>query len=97
MTLEEILEQCSYKPGYSLRIQDPDGIKKLVVSAKVYNSRERDDLEETYISMDFAVPTSELPERDWMKFIRFCILSLEVHEIDEWLYYKGERPYDPHV
>ena len=47
--------------------------------------------------MNWPVPQGPLPEKDWLKFIQWCCITLEVHEAREMLRYKGEIPFDPHV
>ena len=93
MRLEDVLAECAYKPGYRLSIQEGD-VRRLVVHAKVDDSRAP---EKTNISMNWPIPSGDLPEKDWLKFIRWCLISLEIHEAGEWLRYKGGIPYDPHV
>jgi hypothetical protein len=93
LRIEDILTQCAYKPGYSLRILEGSP-RRLFVGASVNDSR--DGVTPIHISMDFPIPDGELCERDWLKLVRFSILSLEVHELGEWFTYKGKALYDPH-
>lgn len=37
-----------------------------------------------------------LGEKAALYMIRLCIQDLEMHEIDEWIMYRGEKIYDPH-
>lgn len=32
----------------------------------------------------------------WLAFIRHCLITLAVHEVDEWFAYDGELVNDPH-
>ena len=93
MRIEDVLAQCAYKPGYLLLLREGSP-RRLVVGASVNDSR--DGVTPIHISMDFPIPDGDLCERDWLKLLRFSILSLEVHELEEWLTYKGNALYDPH-
>ena len=97
LKFEEVLKHCDYKKEFSLRIREGKP-RKLVLAAKLPDSVTRDG-QIIDISMDFAIPQDDegLSERDWLKVIRWAIVSLEMHEVDEWLTYKGEQPYDPHT
>lgn len=96
MKLEEVLENITYAPGYRLSINEDGHIRRLILHAKVEDSHgvEKNPVN---VSCAYAVPHGDLPERDWLKLIRFALISLAVHEVDEWLHYKGEIPWDPHT
>ena len=93
MELEDVIKNVTYKPGYRLSIQKGEP-RRLVLYARVTCSRTGESRD---ISMNWPVPQGKIPEKDWLKFIRWCCICLEVHEAEEMLHYKGEIPYDPHV
>ena len=93
MELEDVIKNVTYRSGYKLSIQRGHP-RRLVLHAKVPCSRTGESRD---ISMNWPVPQGPLPEKDWLKFIQWCCITLEVHEAREMLRYKGEIPFDPHV
>ncbi len=98
--MQELVDQCSYKPGWTF-ILDDDGRPYLQVSVSV----------EAEASLDNAARDgSRVPWKSGKRYLskHMCrqevvgavfalIKDAEMHEIHEWFRYRGASIYNPHL
>ncbi len=89
---KDFLESFSYKEGWRFTIQEGTG--KLLISTRVRCTRSAGD-NQIHISLAFPIPKEGTVD-SYMKFVRESVLTIETHEMDEWLWYKGGIYADPH-
>jgi len=99
--LEEILIKTSYRPQWSLTLENIDrgqGSKGLTfcvytVGYDTYNI----DKGQTYrVVHYFPVPPASYNEESWKRWLLNRLIEVEIHEACEFLQINGTRPFAPH-
>lgn len=90
--LASVLKYVSYKPDWKLMIVPTS---QLLVGAYVQDTYSK-EAKKIHISLSFPFIDVEKPVSLWLKFIRKCIITMECHEMDEWLKFKNRLPFNPH-
>jgi hypothetical protein len=100
--LHAVLADVTYKPGVRMTVYhnlNPD-TQVLEIAAATADSRgwqQLDDPRHITIVHRTIVPTYALQdEQHAIAFIRQCLVNMEVHELDEWIRYRGEQLRNPH-
>lgn len=104
--LEEFLRHFRYKPGWTFTLRNHPSHPlevQLQITMHVRNSRDPDSPNLIPVVGEFAAPfmpdldgSDDMLEDVYLHWIRDAIQFMEKHEIDEWIRYKNELPFDPH-
>lgn len=101
MTLEEFqcfIADISYKPGWRLRIRD-DLWQCGYVLAVDCEQPDRNSCKPVRLGSQnilYYEAIDRMDKDEVLRWVRHCLHRMETHEADEWLTYRGERPFDPH-
>lgn len=95
--LKLILDDIEYKPGWELRLEPGDYMSaKLVITLNADDSR-RPGHDVSIRAQHVVYPEMFSHEAEFIRFVRYKILEAEIHEVDEFLRYKGALVNDPHA
>ena len=86
-----VVASLSYKPGWSFKIAGPLG-SKLCVFARTPDSLNPAQQRTTQHQFDLPPPCDE---REFLRWVRDCLLLAERHECCEFLAVNGHRPFFP--
>lgn len=93
--LERIVKETQCKPGWSFRLHDEDGAKRLVIRVDGFNNY---DPETPFVVDHFhPVPITTYNEKSWRRWIFEQCLRTMIHELGESLRFghNQERPFAP--
>lgn len=95
MSLEAVVDSATYKPGWELSLRTMHDWPHLWVHAEVQDSEPPHGL--TRIDHIIEVPPSVhgYPEDRQRAWVRDAVLSIERHEVGEWLRFGQDRPFYP--
>lgn len=94
----EVIAHCDYKPGYVISVLDmsPERVTfKLSALGLLDTVAWKHDMTSRQIALDFKVSIERYRMRslhELLGIIQYDLLgSMEMHEMDEWFYYFGQR------
>jgi len=93
--LERIIDETKCKPGWSFRLVDEDGAKRLVI--KIVDVHNYDHSQPFVVNHYHPVPITTYNEKSWRRWIfEQCIRTMN-HELGESLRFGAEevRPFAP--
>jgi len=97
-TLALLVSRVRCKPGWSFRLVEEDGAKRLVISVLGWDSSAPNHLTR-HPSMTvrhfFPVPEATYNEKTWRRWIFEQCRRLENHELGEWFRDGAERSFQP--
>ena len=112
LNYEEVLSKVTYKPNVNLSVYGAGDVWKLRVQMWIEDSRKPlERWEVRPRSMQYFGPQRPLEsvsrticipmfvkgdEHGFLNWIRYVLLDMENHELDEWFRYNGELVNDPH-
>lgn len=91
--LERLVNEAECKPGWSFRLVDTDGAKRLVIQIEGVNNY--DHSQWVTINHLHPVPVTTFNERSWQRWIFDQCRRTMNHEIGEALNFNGVRPFAP--
>jgi hypothetical protein len=95
MSIEALVADISYKPGWKLSVEDGPHGPMLLVRASVVDAYNPAKM--TTINAGTIVPHGIERDIDQaMRWVYSCLRAVEIHELGEFFVYRGRRPYDPH-
>jgi hypothetical protein len=99
--LRAVVADVTYKPSVTLKTYHDVNPRLQVLEVVVDGPDSRDwqapDRRNITIVHRTVVPDYALMNNDHaIAFIRQCLLNMEVHELDEWVRYRGEQLRNPH-
>lgn len=100
LEIEKLLSEVTYKPGYHIRVDTSrldENMVGLIAQGTVIDVHHP----ETHTTVHRQIMFSEYSMSSWTKDIllesvRWIFRDLELHEVDEWLKYKGDIVTEPH-
>lgn len=93
MTFEEIsniISKVSYKPEFKLKLT-PTGLE---VKHKTLDVNTRQPTVITHLNPFYMEAFRS--EECVVHYVKLCLRTAEIHELDEWLTVNGKRLHDPH-
>lgn len=99
--LQSLVEALSYRPGWSIRLEDLDrgqgseGLT-LCIYTRGYDTYHPDRGETYRVVHYFPVPPAAYDVRSWRRWLLDRLIDVETHETCEFFQIDGERPYAPH-
>ena len=97
--LADLVERCTYRPGWSVGLFDGDDRGQdchgLTVEIMVTGQDTYPPHETIRVRHLFPVPAAAYNAESWRWWLFGCFLAVERHEAMEWFSVAGERPYAP--
>lgn len=99
--MAQVVADFTYKPGVRLELEE-DRVRKpygsiLRVHVDTVDTRRLPAINPLELAHQTVVPEEcYISEKFAKSFVRQCIRNMELHEMDEWLRYRGELLHDPH-
>jgi len=95
---DALVNTVEYKPGWEFSVIARPKTKHVFLQIH-FERDDRDTGNPMPFLMERSIPAKALLNMSdfaLKEFIRRCIHDLENHEADEWLYFDGERGFEPH-
>lgn len=95
---ESLVAEISYKPGWKLRAREDyyNAGFELVVMCKQPDRESHEPVQLASRNVIFYSTIEDMDEHAVLMWVRRCLHNMEMHEADEWINFRGERPFDPH-
>lgn len=103
--LQQMVASTTYKPGVTLQVVLSEDVLPpsffieplLQVTARVDDVTCPGNKVSLTLVRAFPDPSNMIyDEKYFLTFVRCVLEELEQHELDEWIHFRGKRPYDPH-
>lgn len=91
--LQVLVSGVKCKPGWTFRLEDEDGAKRLVITvpgADSYNPTRS-----LTVAHYFPVPTATYNMKTWRRWLFEMCRRVENHELGEWFKIGEDRPFAP--
>lgn len=96
--IQSAVRMISYKPGSRIRAFPGIGPYDEYIGISIaVPSLERDSHQPSFLYANCSISLFAATEQELLKVIREAIRTMELHEVDEWIKFKGERIFDPHA
>lgn len=93
--LVNLVDQVKCKPGWSFRLAEDDGAKRLVIRVNCFNSAYPEQDIPFAVRHYFPVPEATYNAKTWRRWIFEQCRLVENHELGEWFRIGDERPFQP--
>ena len=96
--LSHLVNGLTYKPDWSVRLQDLDrgqGSRGLTLVVHITGPDSYDATRQVSVNHYFPVPPAAYDRRSWQRWLFDQILLVERHEACEFFTVDGEKPYAP--
>jgi hypothetical protein len=91
--LAKLIQEVRCKLGWSFRLADEDGAKRLVITVQGHDSYNPE--RSLTVSHLFPVPIATYNEKTWRRWVFEMCRRVENHELGEWFQVRGARPFAP--
>jgi len=91
--LQRVVDEAECKPGWSFRLVDEEGAKRLVITIDGVDNY--DHSRRFIVSHYHPVPIATYNEKSWRRWVFEQCLRTMNHEIGEALNFDGVRPFAP--
>lgn len=100
-TLDDLVKNCQYRPGWRIRLQHTDrgqgseGLT-LIITTCGYDTYNPDDGQNYRVNHFMPVPPAAYDYRSWRRWLFEQFVLVERHEAMEFFKIGQRRPYAPH-
>lgn len=91
--LQRVVDEARCKPGWSFRLVDEEGAKRLVITIDGVDNYDHDS--PRVVDHYHPVPITTYNEKSWRRWVLEQCLRTMNHELGEALNFNGERPFAP--
>ncbi len=92
LSLERLLKQFIYKPGWKFEIDKRH--QSFIIHAYTIDSDKPDSM--IVINHVNTIPVWVHPKFDWVRWLHDMIVKTEIHECDEFFRIGDDKPFYPH-
>lgn len=93
--LTEIVHWVRCKPGWTFRLVEEDGFKRLEITVVGFDSSQPSKPSLITVLHFFPVPETTYNKQSWLRWIFECCRGVENHELGEWFRIDAEHPFQP--